>query len=80
MNSTTPPQTHRIRTLAVYCALIAIVAIVAYGNHLHNPFQFDSVYYITTKKALDQPEKLLTLGPLERRIFFPQFAPGVISH
>ena len=69
MNSTTPPQAHRIRTLAVYCALIAFVAIVVYGNHLHNPFQFDSVYYITTKKALDQPEKILTLTHWKEEYF-----------
>ena len=69
MNSTTPPQAHCIRTLAVYCALIAFVAIVVYGNHLHNPFQFDSVYYITTKKGLDQPEKILTLAHWKEEYF-----------
>jgi len=41
---------------------LAILGVLVYGNHLHNPFQFDSVAYIKNNHGLINPESMLTLN------------------
>ena len=43
-----------------YCLLISLLGVLVFANHLNNPFQFDSVPYITNNAKLENPEYLLT--------------------
>ena len=43
-----------------YCLLISLLGVLVFANHLNNPFQFDSVPYITNNANLKNPEALLT--------------------
>lgn len=43
-----------------YCLLISLLGVLVFANHLNNPFQFDSVPYITNNANLENPEALLT--------------------
>ncbi len=46
----------------IYCSIaLALIGILAYGNHLQNTFQFDSVAYIKNSLSLKNPESMLTL-------------------
>ena len=42
------------------CLLISLLGVLIFANHLNNPFQFDSVPYITNNINLKNPETLLT--------------------
>jgi len=48
------------QTVFGYCLFISILGILVFANHLNNPFQFDSVPYITNNANLKNPESLLT--------------------
>ena len=43
-----------------YCLIISFLGVLIYANHLNNPFQFDSVPYITNNAKLKNPENLLS--------------------
>ncbi|MFQ5451233.1 MAG: tetratricopeptide repeat protein [Nitrospinaceae bacterium] len=57
------------RIQARYCLLIAVLGLLVYANHLWNPFQFDTVAYVTHKHSLDHPERILTLEFLKGGYF-----------
>ncbi len=45
----------------ILCLLAIIGAgLLVYSNHLHHPFQFDSVRYLTENRLFDNPDALLT--------------------
>ena len=44
-----------------YCLVISLLGVLVFANHLNNPFQFDSVPYITNNANLENPEDLLTV-------------------
>ncbi|MBC8286105.1 MAG: tetratricopeptide repeat protein [Nitrospinae bacterium] len=48
------------QTAVGYCLLISLLGVLIFANHLNNPFQFDSVPYITNNANLKNPETLLT--------------------
>jgi protein O-mannosyl-transferase len=48
------------QSLVGYCLIISMLGILVFANHLNNPFQFDSVPYITNNSNLKNPEALLT--------------------
>jgi hypothetical protein len=48
-------------TVLGYCLLISLLGVLIFANHLNNPFQFDSVPYITNNANLKSPETLLTV-------------------
>ena len=48
------------------CLIISFLGVLIYANHLNNPFQFDSVPYITNNAKLKNPEILLTPGFLQK--------------
>ncbi len=48
------------QTILGYCLLISLLGVLVFANHLNNPFQFDSVPYITNNANLENPERLLT--------------------
>jgi protein O-mannosyl-transferase len=48
------------RKMGGYCVLISILGVLVFANHLNNPFQFDSVPYITNNDNLKNPGTLLT--------------------
>jgi tetratricopeptide (TPR) repeat protein len=48
-------------TVLGYCLLISLLGVLIFANHLNNPFQFDSVPYITNNVNLQNPETLLTV-------------------
>jgi protein O-mannosyl-transferase len=43
-----------------YCQLITLLGVLVFANHINNPFQFDSVSYITNNANLENPQALLT--------------------
>ena len=43
------------------CAILSLLGIIVYGNHLQNTFQFDSVAYIKNNPILKNPKSLLNL-------------------
>lgn len=47
-------------TVIGYCLLISLLGVLIFANHLNNPFQFDSVAFITNNAKLQNPETLLT--------------------
>ena len=52
-----------------YCIFIVVLGSLIYGNHLKNPFQFDTVAYITNQHRLDNIE-----GQLNIEFFKKQFS------
>ena len=52
-----------------YCLLISLLGVLVFANHLNNPFQFDSVPYITNNVNLENPEDLLTVDFWEKEFF-----------
>ncbi len=48
------------QTVFGYCLFISLLGVLVFANHLNNPFQFDSVPYITNNINLKSPESLLT--------------------
>ena len=46
------------------CLFILILGSLVYGNHLHNPFQFDTVAYITNHHRLDNINEQLNINYL----------------
>jgi protein O-mannosyl-transferase len=49
-----------------YCLIISFLGVLVYANHLNNPFQFDSVPYITNNAKLKTPENLLSAEFLQK--------------
>ncbi len=63
------PRTSRLVTLRITgMVLITLVGVLIYANHLHNPFQFDTVAYIE-KQNLSDPENMLTLRFFTQQYF-----------
>ena len=54
------------QTAVGYCLIISLLGILIFANHLNNPFQFDSVPYITNNEKLKKPETLLTSEFLQK--------------
>jgi protein O-mannosyl-transferase len=52
-----------------YCIFISLLGILVFANHLHNPFQFDSVSYITNNTNLKNPQALMTAEFWEKEFF-----------
>jgi len=48
------------QTAVGYCLIISLLGVIIFANHLNNPFQFDSVPYISNNAKLQKPETLLT--------------------
>ena len=48
------------QTAVGYCLIISLLGVLIFANHLNNPFQFDSVPYISNNAKLQKPETLLT--------------------
>lgn len=48
------------QTVFGYCLLISLLGVLIFANHLNNPFQFDSVPYITNNANLKSPITILT--------------------
>ena len=55
-----------LQTAVGYCLIISLLGILIFANHLNNPFQFDSVPYITNNEKLKKPETLLTSEFLQK--------------
>ena len=53
------PERHRSHFR--YCIFLLVLGSLVYGNHLQNPFQFDTVAYITNQHRLDNIEKQLSI-------------------
>jgi len=53
------PQRRRIHFK--YCFLLLMLGGLVYGNHLQNPFQFDTVAYITNQHRLDNIDEQLNI-------------------
>ena len=51
------------------CILILILGSIVYGNHLQNPFQFDTVVYIVNNHTLDNVSKILDINFFKSNIF-----------
>ena len=49
-----------LQTAVGYCLILSLLGVLIFANHLHNPFQFDSVAYITNNANLKNTETLLT--------------------
>lgn len=58
-----------IRDNILSCALIILVGMMVYADHLKNPFQYDSVHYITDNPELRHPENVVTLDFFKREYF-----------
>lgn len=50
----------QIRYHLLSCSVILLAGIMVYGNHLNNPFQYDSVHYITDNPELRHPKNVAT--------------------
>ncbi len=53
-------QLPALRSHLACLLLIVLAGLLAYANHLTNPFQFDSVRFLTENRLFAQPEQLLT--------------------
>ena len=51
------------------CLFILVLGSLVYGNHLQNPFQFDTVAYITNHHRLDNISEQLNLNYLWKEFF-----------
>ena len=51
------------------CIFIIILGIIVYGNHLQNPFQFDTVVYIVNNHTLDNVSEILDINFFKSNIF-----------
>jgi tetratricopeptide (TPR) repeat protein len=51
------------------CIFILILGSIVYGNHLQNPFQFDTVVYIANNHTLDNVSKILNINFFKNNIF-----------
>jgi protein O-mannosyl-transferase len=51
------------------CALLLVLGSIVYGNHLQNPFQFDTVAYIINQHRLDNINEQLTTNYLIKDFF-----------
>lgn len=49
------------KELLSHCLLISLLGVLVFSNHLNNPFQFDSVAYISNNANLKNPETMLTV-------------------
>ena len=46
------------------CLFILVLGSLVYGNHLQNPFQFDTVAYIVNQDRLNNVNEQLTINYL----------------
>ena len=51
------------------CLFIFVLGSLVYGNHLQNPFQFDTVAYITNHHRLDNINEQLNINYLWKEFF-----------
>jgi len=51
------------------CIFLLVLGSLVYGNHLQNPFQFDTVAYITTHHRLDNINEQLNINYLWKEFF-----------
>jgi hypothetical protein len=56
---------HNLRS----CILILILGSIVYGNHLQNPFQFDTVVYMVNNHTLDNVSEILNINFFKNNIF-----------
>ena len=61
------PQRHRVNFK--YCLLLLVLGSLVYGNHLQNPFQFDTVSYIANQHRLDYIDEQLNINFLKKAFF-----------
>jgi len=61
------PQRYRIHFQ--YCLFLIILGSLIYGNHLKNPFQFDTVAYITNQHRLDNIEEQLNIEFFKKQFY-----------
>ena len=61
------PQRYRVHLQS--CILLVILGSLIYGNHLQNPFQFDTVAYITNQHRLDNINEQLNINYLKKEFF-----------
>ena len=52
-----------------YCILLLVLGSLVYGNHLQNPFQFDTVAYITNQNRLDNIDEQLNIDYFKKQFF-----------
>ena len=52
-----------------YCLFISLLGVLVFANHLNNPFQFDSVPYITNNSNLGNPQFMLTTEFWKKEFF-----------
>ncbi len=64
LNSTHPFHVHFQR-----CILLTVLGVLVYGNHLQNPFQYDTVSYISNQHRLDNIDEQLSLSYLKKEFF-----------
>jgi tetratricopeptide (TPR) repeat protein len=51
------------------CIFILILGSIVYGNHLKNPFQFDTVVYIVDNHTLNNIKEILSINFFKSNIF-----------
>ena len=51
-----------------YCFFIIVLGSLVYGNHLQNPFQFDTVAYVNNQHRLDNIEEQLNINFLKKQL------------
>lgn len=61
------PQQYRFHFRC--CILLVVLGVLVYGNHLQNPFQFDTVAYITNQHRLDNINEQLNINFFKKEIF-----------
>ena len=59
------PERHRSHFR--YCIFLLVLGSLVYGNHLQNPFQFDTVAYITNQHRLDNINEQLDINFLKKQ-------------
>ena len=52
-----------------YCIFLIALGCLVYGNHLQNPFQFDTVSYVTNQHRLDNIEEQLNFSFLKKQFW-----------
>jgi len=58
---------HRVHIRS--CLFILVLGSLVYGNHLQNPFQFDTVAYVTNHHRLDNINEQLNINYLWKEFF-----------
>jgi len=61
------------------CLFLLVLGILVYGNHLQNPFQFDTVAYIVNQHRLNNINEQLTINYLFEDFFHRSFLQITIA-